>query len=64
MYDISQEQFDEIQEKYQNLFVIIRHKQVIYADRSAKVVAEYAKKFLKEKNWYITKIDSGDAAFY
>lgn len=56
--------YNELINDYGGKIILIRDKQVKFADKSTKVVLNYAKKYYPDKKWLITRIDSGDAALY
>ena len=56
--------YDQLVEEYGGLYILIRQNEVVFADKSAKIVFQFALKHFSDRQWEIAFIDSGDAAFY
>lgn len=56
--------YDSLVKEYGGKIVLIRENSVIFSDSLTKTVLKYAKSNFSDKNWLITRIDSGEAALY
>ena len=59
-----EDNYNELVKDYGGKVVLIRDKKVVFADKSSKLVLQFAKDNFTDKNWIITRIDSGEAALY
>ena len=59
-----QNQYQDLVDRYPGLYVLIREEAVVFSDRSANVVLNYAEKTFPDRKWIIRKIDNGDLVFY
>ena len=58
------ENYNQLVKDYGGRCVLIRDQQVVFADKSFRIVLEYAEKKFSDRNWEIRRIDSGEAIFY
>jgi len=58
------ENYSSLVQEYGGCYVLIKQEEIIFADKSAKIVLDYALEHFPDRNWKIVYIDSGEAAFY
>ncbi|MHA1264262.1 MAG: hypothetical protein ACTSRS_03425 [Candidatus Helarchaeota archaeon] len=58
------ENYRKLVEKYGGCYILIRQEKVLFADKSANIVLDYALKHFPDRKWKIIFVDSGEAAFY
>lgn len=56
--------YDSLVRDYGGKIILIRNNTVVFADSLTRTVLAFAKSKFPDKDWIITKIDSGEAALY
>jgi len=58
------ENYGRLVQEYGGCYILIRQEKILFADKSAKIVLDYALKRFPDRKWKIVYVDSGEAVFY